>query len=496
MKRYVALARVSSREQEREGFSLDVQADALERHAERQQGQIVQFYRVAETASKREERAAFKSLLVYVREHATELDGVLFYKVDRAARNIFDYVELERLEIDFGVPVIYVAQPTENTPAGRMQRRILANMASFYTEQQSVDVREGLARRAQSGLFVGKAPYGYKNIRREGRGLVEIDAEHGPKVRRIFDLYANHGHTLDSLVEKLLAEGVEYIRSQPAFVRSKVYTILRDRCYLGEVFYRGRWYPGRHTPLVDRATFEKVQALLGQKTYLAHDSTYGAGMVRCGHCGGPIVVEIKTKQTSTGPREYRYYRCGQYSKGDHPRDRMREVDLDGQMLALFAKMRIEDESVRGWIVDVLRARGQDVQQQASQETAAITKELAQVRQQAERLLTLRLMDEITPETFRSKSEELRAKESSLALRLEGQGRQQAERHDVAVKVFELSQSLGEKWVTSDTLEKRQLLEIVCLNLTLDGVTLVPEMRKPFDLVAEGLLVSSSRGNRI
>ena len=492
MKRYVAWARVSSREQEREGFSLDVQEEALQRYAERQQGQIVQFYRVAETASKREQRASFKSLLAYAVEHAAEIDGVLFYKVDRAARNIFDYVELERLEFDRGVPVIYVAQPTENTPAGRMQRRILSNMASFYTEQQSVDVREGMARRAQSGLFVCKAPYGYRNIRLEGRGLVEIDEEQGGKVRRIFELYAHHGHTLDSLVEKLRADGVENTCSQPGFVRSKIHKILRDRCYLGEVSYRGRWYPGRHTPLVDRATFDKVQALLGQKTYLSHDSTYGAGMVRCGHCGGPVVVEIKTKQTSTGPREHRYYRCARYSKGDHPRVRMRESELDGQMLALFGKMRIEDESVRGWIVDVLRARGQDVQQQASQESATIAKELAQVRQQAERLLTLRLMDEITPETFRSKSEELRAKESSLALRLEGQGRQQAERIDVAVKVFELSQSLGEKWVTSDTLEKRQLLEIICLNLTLDGVTLVPEMRKPFDMVAEGLLVSSSR----
>ena len=36
--------------------------------------------------------------------------------------------------------------------AGRMMRRTLANMASFYTEQQSVDVREGLARRVQGRL--------------------------------------------------------------------------------------------------------------------------------------------------------------------------------------------------------------------------------------------------------------------------------------------------------------------------------------------------------
>jgi hypothetical protein len=42
--------------------------------------------------------------------------------------------------------------------------------------------------------------------------------------------------------------------------------------------------------------------------------------------------------------------------------------------------------------------------------------------------------------------------------------------------------------------KRQLLEIVCLNFCLDGASLVVEMRKPFDVLAEGLLVLFSRGD--
>src|SRR5690606_20154397 len=104
--------------------------------------------------------------------------------------NLFDYVELERLEVDYGLRVEYVTQPTENTPAGRMMRRTLANMASFYTEQQSLDVKDGLFRRVQSGLFVGKAPYGYQNVRRDGRSLVETEPQNARKVRRIFDLYA------------------------------------------------------------------------------------------------------------------------------------------------------------------------------------------------------------------------------------------------------------------------------------------------------------------
>ncbi|QDT70028.1 hypothetical protein MalM25_29730 [Planctomycetes bacterium MalM25] len=146
-KRFLALARVSSREQEREGFSLEVQEEALQRYAAEQEGSITKLFRSAETATKPDERRTFRELLEYAKANAADLSAVLFFKVDRAARNLFDYVELERLEADHNLKVVYVTQPTENTPAGRMMRRTLANMASFCTEQQSLDVKDGLNRR-------------------------------------------------------------------------------------------------------------------------------------------------------------------------------------------------------------------------------------------------------------------------------------------------------------------------------------------------------------
>jgi hypothetical protein len=51
-------------------------------------------------------------------------------------------------------------------------------------------------------------------------------------------------------------------------------------------------------------------------------------------------------------------------------------------------------------------------------------------------------------------------------------------------------------VTADYATKRRLLEIVFLNSRLDGVTLCPTMRKPFDVLAEGLISEKSRGDRI
>jgi hypothetical protein len=271
--------------------------------------------------------------------------------------------------------------------------------------------------------------------------------------------------------------------------------MLRDRAYLGELRYGQCWHRGIHEPIIDGATFERVQLLLGEKTYSARESVYGAGMVQCGHCGRPLVVEVKRKKTSAGDREYRYYRCAKYNRGDHPRTRVGEAELDQQVLALLGRMRIEDEGVRQWVGSVLRAKGKSAAQRASGEKEELERELDSVRKQKERLLNLRLLDEIETETFTAKQAELRSKETRLQTKLEGQGRQQSERADLAVKVFELSQALAAKWVVADIPEKRLLLEIICWNWTLDDVTLVPQIRKPFDLLVEGLFVSSSRGER-
>jgi DNA invertase Pin-like site-specific DNA recombinase len=341
-KRYAAMARVSSREQEREGFSLDVQVEALTRYAERQRGRIVKLFRVAETASKTDERKVFKELLAYARENAGRLDGILVYKIDRAARNLFDYVELERLESAHGVPLIAVSQPTENTPAGRMHRRVLASMASFYTEQQSLDVTEGLARRAQSGLFVGLTPYGYRNERVDGRSIVKLDPAAAQNVRLIFDLYAHHNCTIDMVVRRLGERSVAYLPSAPAWTRSKVHAILRDRAYVGELRYHGQWLPGTHEPIIDRPTWNRVQSLLGEKVYKSHELLYAGGVIRCGHCGNLVTGERVTKANG---REYVYYRCTMYSAPGHPRHRLPQRKIEEQVLDLFKRIR-QPEQVR------------------------------------------------------------------------------------------------------------------------------------------------------
>lgn len=494
-KQFAALARVSSREQEREGFSLEVQEEALGRYAEQEGGTIIHLVRIAETASKKHERKAFKELIAYTKKNAHRLDGLLFFKVDRAARNLFDYVDLERLELDYGVPVIYVSQTTENTPAGRMMRRTLANMAAFYTEQQSIDVREGHERRVQNGLFVSKAPYGYRNIRQEGRGLVEVDPVTGPKVSLLFQLYAYQGHTLDSLIDELVRRGVTYTDTVARFTRSKVHEMLRSRAYLGEVFYRGQWHDGAHTPLVDLETFQRVQKLLGGRVQKSHEMTYAGELITCGFCGHPITGECKTKQTKLGPKNYIYYRCARYNRKGHPRIRVREQDIEDRVFAMFDRIRIEDDQQRDWFRRALQASTRHGQQDQEKQIAELSRRLSVLRNQQDRLLNLRLLDEIEDKTYGRKNVELRDQIAETKLLLDKQERSKAEQGEVALKVFELSQTLRTQWLSADYRAKRRLLQIVCLNFILDDVTLVCEMNKPFDVLAEGLDSSEHRGGR-
>lgn len=109
---------------------------------------------------------------------------------------------------------------------------------------------------------------------------------------------------------------------------------------------------------------------------------------------------------------------------------------------------------------------------------------------------MRLAEQIDEDTFARKATEIRDRLSSIKLQLDVLSRTHDENSEVALKVFELSQTLKNKWFSADYATKRRILEIVCLNCRLDGVTLCPTMRKPFDVLFQQASNGLSRGDRI
>lgn len=84
--------------------------------------------------------------------------------------------------------------------------------------------------------------------------------------------------------------------------------------------------------------------------------------------------------------------------------------------------------------------------------------------------------------------------ATLKLQLDTLDRSRNENAELASQVFELSQRLRHKWLTADHAENIESC-VVWLNCRLVDATLCPTIRKPFDVLAEGLISKESGGKR-
>ena len=164
-------------------------------------------------------------------------------------------------------------------------------------------------------------------------------------------------------------------------------------------------------------------------------------------------------------------------------------------MAIFDKMK-EDEGVKDWFRMVLASQTRDSQDDARAQRLKLQRQESLLVAQQDRFLNLRLAEDIDQETFARKHMEMRDRLAAIKLQLDVLDGSHDETADLAAKVFELSQTIKQQWLTADYAAKRRLLEIVFLNCRLDDVTLVPTMRKPFDAPVEGLISEKSRGDRI
>lgn len=282
MKRYLAFVRVSSREQQQEGFSLEVQEEKTRAYASRKGIHIEEMFSVAETASEAQARKVFRRMLQIATENADRLDGIVFDRVDRSTRNHEDTANLLLLKYKHGFVFAFASEGFDTTTdQGELMFVVLAGLSTYHTKGNARSIRASQEKRVQSGLFHSYPPYGYL---RHSRTQVDVHPENGPKITLIFELYATGTYTLKSLVQALWDRGIPYTDRTPRFNKAKLHQILRDRSYLGEINFRGAWHPGKHEELVDQLTFDRVQTLLRRGVYLHHFLTYSHKLVKCGHC--------------------------------------------------------------------------------------------------------------------------------------------------------------------------------------------------------------------
>src|SRR4029077_6219770 len=93
----VLYARVSSKDQEKEGFSIPAQLRLLREYAASRGFVIAEEYVDVETA-KTSGRTGFNQMLAYLKQHPKTCRIVLVEKTDRLYRNIKDYASLDEID--------------------------------------------------------------------------------------------------------------------------------------------------------------------------------------------------------------------------------------------------------------------------------------------------------------------------------------------------------------------------------------------------------------
>ncbi len=144
--------RVSSKEQEREGFSIPAQKKFLRDYAIENGFTVVKVFEESESA-KSAGRTQFKHMLTFLKANS-EVKIVLAEKTDRLYRNMKDYNELNFDELDLH---IHLAKENEVLSKGSRSHQkfihgVKVLMAKNYSDNLSEEVVKGLNQKATEGL--------------------------------------------------------------------------------------------------------------------------------------------------------------------------------------------------------------------------------------------------------------------------------------------------------------------------------------------------------
>ena len=275
-KRCAVYCRVSSDERlDQEFNSIDAQKEAGHAYIASQRAEgwipVADDYDDPGYSGGNTDRPALKRLLADIERGL--IDIVVVYKIDRLTRSLADFARMVDVFDQHDVSFSAVTQQINSaTSMGRLMLNVLLSFAQFEREVTSERIRDKIAAAKRKGMWMGGVPsIGYDVVNRQ---LVVNDAE-AAVVRRIFEEMLTIGSPTQ-IAANLTAEGITtkawttqegQTRSGTRIDKKYLHKLLRNRIYLGELSHKGNWYPGAHPPIIDRALWDKVHAVLAKDSH-------------------------------------------------------------------------------------------------------------------------------------------------------------------------------------------------------------------------------------
>jgi site-specific DNA recombinase len=453
MKQFFGYTRVSTVKQGERGSSLQEQRSAIETYARRYNLTISQWFEEKETAAKRG-RQFFSRMLAAL--EAGKADGVIMHKIDRSARNLRDWSDLGEL-IDRGVAVHFAHESVDlNSRGGRLSADIQAVVAADYIRNLRDEVRKGFYGRLKQGLYPLPAPRGCLD---RGRGQPkEIDPILGPFVRAAFELYATGTYTLATLAEELYHRGLR-TRSGKQIPRPSLSDLLNNPFYIGVIEIRrtGQVFQGIHKPLVSKALFDRVQAVLDGRA--AHHGLrhtfFFQRLLRCQHCGYRLSAEHQKGHT--------YYRC---QKKDCPTTCLREDAVEHAVIASLQALSLDEEECESLRILAFSLRAEWATRR-EEERNSVELNLRKAGPRFDRLTDAFLDGALDRETFENRKRALILERTELRERSEYLASNDQSLPSKLANFLELAKTASLSYQSGNLYEKRDLVKSVTSNLEVD-----------------------------
>ena len=490
LKKAVLYARVSTSEQEREGFSIPAQLKLLRDYAAINDIDIAGEHVDVETARKAG-RTEFEAMLAYLKRHPS-VRIILVEKTDRLYRNLKDWVTLDELDIEIHLAKEGVVLSKESKSSEKFMHGIKVLMAKNYIDNLSEEARKGMTEKAAQGFWPSLAPLGYRNVRNEaGRKVIAIDAENAPIITRLFELCGTGNFSMKELAGKAGELGLRYRRSGKPIGTSSLIYILRNRIYTGTYEWDGKLYRGSHEPIITHEAWEIAQEVIDGRSQSnvhpsKHDFVY-SGMMTCGHCGCAIVAEIKKQK-------YIYYHCTGF-KGKCPERYVRQEVFDVHFEKVLGRLRLDDE-IFGLVQKALRESHGDERRERDEARARLIAEANLLQERLDMIYLDKVDGRITAE-FHDRIAASWREERARAIRsLEHLNSADEAYVDEGVALLDVVRRAHEGFANLPAEHRRRALNLVLSNCTWANGKLSVEFRQPFEMLEELSNVAFVSGSRV
>ncbi len=460
----IILCRVSSKEQEERGYSLEAQETLLTDYSTRRGFSAVKIFKISESASGKQIRKTFNEMIVFVKK--SKINVILCEKIDRLTRNLKDaamisdwVTENDLREVHFVKENFIVSRNTKAHENLVWDMKVA--IARFYTNNLSEEIRKGQKAKIASGWIPNGSKFGYKTVGEKGHKNQEIDTAIAPFIKRAYELYNSGNYTIKRLVGVLADEGLR-TKTGKALGTSAVHYLLTDPFYCGLIRWNKKQYPGKHEPIISETLFDEVQEQL-KRIYKVgqikkHYHTF-KGLITCAECKCLITWETQ--------KGHNYGRCKGYKNCDSSVC-IREERIDEKLNELLLKIKPNNQAVLNWIKTALKDKNKDKIDYSATARETLFTSLKQMENRLDKIYEDKLDGVISIEYYQTKFTEYNKKKSQI-LKDTGKLEDRVENYyQIGVEIHELAFNASKLYGSYDMTfdEKRTLVNRIFTNMTL------------------------------